>query len=94
MIQTCKYCASQKRSCDECGQSVISRTITEFIPSEPYSVHATFLLCTNMKCKEYAHFNREHAEHNQSYVCSSVSCQEQAKLYSTEVSSSRTHSGT
>jgi len=92
MIQTCKYCASQKRSCDECHEPVISRTITEFLPSEPYSVHATFLLCTNMDCKEYGRFNKEMAEHNQSYVCSSESCLKQAKLYYSEVSDVRTHS--
>lgn len=85
MIQTCKYCASQKRSCDECGSEVISRTITEFIPSEPYSVHATFLLCTNLDCHEYARFNREYASHDQSYVCSKDECQRQAKLYEPDV---------
>jgi hypothetical protein len=90
MIQTCKYCASQLRSCDECHGPVISRTITEFIPSEPFSIHATFLLCLNLDCKEYAHFNREHAEHNESYVCSSVECQEQAKLYNPKVLRERT----
>ena len=91
MIQTCKYCASQKRSCDECHEPVISRTITEFIPSEPYSVHATFLLCDNLNCKEYGKFNREHAEHNESYVCDKVECQSQAKLYDPNVLASRTH---
>lgn len=80
MIQTCKYCATQKRSCDQCGNSVISRTITEFIPSPPYSVHATFLLCTNLDCTEYGRFNRELAEHNESYVCDSIECQEHAKI--------------
>ena len=82
MIQTCKYCMTQKRSCDECGSSVISRTITEFIPTQPYSVHATFLLCTNPDCREYARFNREYAEHNESYVCDSPSCVAQSKEFS------------
>lgn len=85
MIQTCKYCTAQKRTCDECGEPVIARTITEFLPSQPYSVHATFLLCLNMDCKEYAHFNRESAEHNQSYVCLSEECQRQAKLYNPDL---------
>lgn len=91
MIRTCKYCATQKRSCDDCGEGVISRTITEFIPSPPYSVHATFLLCTNLNCKEYGKFNREHADHLESYVCASIECQAQAKLYNPEVSEERTH---
>lgn len=85
MIQTCKYCTSQKRSCDSCHGPVVSRTITEFIPTPPYSVHATFLLCTNIDCNEYGRFNREYAEHNESYVCSSSECQEQAKLYNPDV---------
>ena len=82
MIQTCKYCMSQKRSCDACHEPVISRTITEFIPSEPYSVHATFLLCLNMYCTEYGKFNREYAEHNESFVCDDPVCQRQSKEFS------------
>ena len=91
MIQTCKYCTTQKRSCDECGEPVICRTITEFIPTEPYSTHATFLLCTNLECKEYGRFLREYAEHNEPYVCPSEECQRQAKLYDPDVLDSLTH---
>jgi hypothetical protein len=90
MIKTCKYCTTQDRSCDECHSPVISRTIMEFIPSEPFSVCATFLLCRNINCKEYGKFNRERAEHNESYVCSALECQEQAKLYDPKVLEERT----
>ncbi len=85
MIQTCRYCAKQKRSCDECNQDVICRTITEVLPSPPYKVHATFLLCTNLECKEYGRFLRETAEHVTSYVCESFHCQKQLKEFDPDV---------
>lgn len=93
MIQTCKYCLNQKRSCDECGSAVTTRTITEMLPSAPYRVMATFLLCTNLDCKEYGKFNKEYAQHIESYVCDSFACQTQAKLINEvpDVLDSQTH---
>jgi hypothetical protein len=85
MIKTCKYCARQERSCDECKQPVISRTISEILPDKPYRVMATLLLCTNMECKEYAIFLKETSEFVESYTCDSPSCKEREKYYNPEV---------
>lgn len=85
MIKTCKYCGFQQRSCDECKQPVVSRTITENLPDKPYKAVATFLLCTNTECKHYAQFLREDARFIESFACESKSCQERAKYYNPEV---------
>jgi hypothetical protein len=85
VIKTCKYCARQERSCDECKQPVICRTVSEVLPDKPYRVMATFLLCTNIECKEYAHFNREDGRFIETFTCDSVACKERAKYYNPEV---------
>lgn len=85
MIQTCKYCLNQKRSCDECHEPVITRTITEMLPSAPYKVMATFLLCTNLDCKEYGRFSKESGPFVESYVCDDFKCQTQGKALEPEV---------
>jgi hypothetical protein len=55
VIESCKYCLTQRHLCPRCEGPVVVRTITEFTPSLGY-VSCSVYLCLTMPCENYGHF--------------------------------------
>jgi len=55
MIESCRYCLKTRSLCPRCTGPVITRTITEFVPSIGYT-SCSVILCLTPQCEAYGHF--------------------------------------
>lgn len=68
MIKSCKYCLSQERVCDKCGEVPIIRTITVLLDNGELR-STTLTLCQNTECPEYGIFLKDTEWDFETIVC-------------------------
>lgn len=71
MIQSCKYCLSQKYSCPRCEGSVFVQTLTQRMPNFEFK-SASIIICYNEKCENYGEFKiqtKDAIDDSKEFVC-------------------------